>query len=259
MILQDDKLAPPPYTPRRRTGNGPKLSDLPSSLLLQIVESMFLVEHTEDGLYEQRRTLYWLTTGLRLVNRGFYVACMHTLRSTYLESYFARIKPPYTSDPFPFSSTEATGSTESIKAPPIRSLQRETEVFDLFIALKAREDVWLDDTMLHLEKEDSFNDLFAVIQPRRRLEDLLRYYGLRYGSVTLSESPYHTQKAVSLSRLSISFSQRKVGLVLYTPATRTSRQQKTVIVECTRDKDEQLEVAAKKLAKGLCQWIAYRR
>jgi len=151
---------------------------------------------------------------------------MHTLRSTYLESYFKLIKSPYTSDPFPLSSTEASGESRDRKLPSIRSLQRETEVFDLFIALKAKEDVWLDDSLLHLDKEDCFNDLFAVmqvskghfqssspthlfLQPRRRLEDLLRHYGFRYGSVTLSETD--NQYSIPFSRLSISLSPRKVS------------------------------------------------
>ena len=76
------------------------------------------------------------------------------------------IKHPYTSDPFPLSSTEASGDTVSSTSPPIQSLQRETEVLDLFIALKAHEDVWLDETDLHLEREESFNDLFALMQAR---------------------------------------------------------------------------------------------
>lgn len=257
MILSIDKLTPPPpYTPRRRTGSGPKFPNLPSSLLLQIVEATFPTEH---DLQDQRRVLYWLAFNLRLVNRAFYIACMHTLRSTYLESYFALIKSPYTSDPFPCTSTEASTESSSRKLQSIKSLQRETEVFDLFIALKAKEDVWLDDTMLHLEKEDCFNDLFAVMQPRRRLEDLLRHYGLRYGSVTLSESPSENQHAVPFSSLSISFSPRKVALVLFTPATKHTPQRRGVILECTRERDEQLEVAAKRLAKALCRWIANRR
>jgi hypothetical protein len=39
-------------------------------------------------------------------------------------------------------------------------------VLDLFISLKAREDVWLDETDLHLEREESFNDLFSLMQVR---------------------------------------------------------------------------------------------
>lgn len=89
---------------------------------------------------------------------------MHTLRSTYIEPYLSMVKLPYTSDPFPLGSTEE--DTESSKLPPIQSLQRETEVLDLFIALKAHEDVRLDETDLHLEREERFNDLFVLTQVR---------------------------------------------------------------------------------------------
>jgi len=91
---------------------------------------------------------------------------MHTLRSTYLGTYLSLVKKPYTSDPFPLGSTEASASGPSSLL-PIQSLHRETEVLDLFIALKAREDVWLDETDLHLKREESFKDLFALMQVRR--------------------------------------------------------------------------------------------
>lgn len=52
---------------------------------------------------------------------------------------------------------------------PLQSLQRETAVLDLFIAAKVREDVWLDETELHLEREETFKDLFDLNQVRLRL------------------------------------------------------------------------------------------
>ena len=94
---------------------------------------------------------------------------MHVLRSTYVDIYLSLIKPPYTSDPFPLGSTDETSNTTEPSTPSIHSIQRETEVLDLFIALKTREDVWLDESDLHLEREDSFNDLFALMQVRNNL------------------------------------------------------------------------------------------
>ena len=78
MILPDDKRAPPPpypsaIAPPRRFWNDPKLSDLPPNLLLHIVEATFPHYVPAEGLEVQRRNLYWLTTSLRLVNRGFYI------------------------------------------------------------------------------------------------------------------------------------------------------------------------------------------
>ncbi|KAF8588049.1 hypothetical protein K439DRAFT_1385097 [Ramaria rubella] len=256
MILPDDsdkRVPPPPYptTPpssrRQRSSSGlnVKLFDLPPNILLQIVETTF-----PPDVEGERRNLYWLTISLRLVNRGLYIACMHILRSTYVETYLSLVRPPYTSDPFPMGSDYSESS--------IQSIQRETEALDLFIALKAREDVWMDETELHLEKKDSFNDLFALIQPRRRLEDLLRYYGHRYGFISLSDT-LPSRSVIPFSQLSISFSTRKVGVVLLIPASRkTGLSKRTTILECRRDRNEKLEVIAKRLAKALGSWLANR-
>jgi hypothetical protein len=77
MILPDDKRAPPPpypsAAPPRRSWDGRKLSDLPSNLLLHVVEATFPPRSPGEGHELQRRNLYWLTVGLRLVNRGFYI------------------------------------------------------------------------------------------------------------------------------------------------------------------------------------------
>lgn len=110
---------------------------------------------------------------------------MHVLRSTYLPAYSDFIRAPYSSDPFPLTSPTLSPAASSSLS-PIQSLQRETRVLDLFIALTVREDVWADESELHLEREESFRDLFDLMQPRSRLEDLVRAYGLREGVVTLS-------------------------------------------------------------------------
>lgn len=196
---------------------------------------------------------------------------MHVLRSAYLAAYESLIRVPYTSDPFPLSS-----STSS-PAGTVEATQRETQVLDLFIALKVREDMMMDDTELHLEREESFKDLFDLMQPRSRLEDLVRDYGLREGVVHTNSPGVSSLSAASgsqllnnmsssgsashrtstnklapipFSMLSISFSPRKVSLVLAT----TSR--KRTILEIARTRDEKLEVAAKKLVKQLKVWLS---
>ena len=85
---------------------------------------------------------------------------MHVLRSTYLPAYQSLIRPPYTTDPFPTTTANArsptyTPSPAADQPHPIQSLQRETAVLDRFIALKVREDVFVDDSELHLEREES--------------------------------------------------------------------------------------------------------
>ncbi|KAG6899626.1 hypothetical protein C0993_008568 [Termitomyces sp. T159_Od127] len=142
------------------------LSSLPAHLLLRIVYLTFSAD-------DHRRTLYWLAHSLRRVDRTLYTASMHVLRSIYLPAYTALVRPPYSSDPFPA---------------PHGAVQRETAVLDSFIALKVREDVWADDSELHLEREEAYKDLFAHAQPRARLEDLVRDLGVPRGLVAASEA-----------------------------------------------------------------------
>jgi len=163
----------------------------------------------DDRLYDDtkaekhRKVLYWLSTSLRFVSRQLYIACMHVLRSTYLPSYQSLIRPPYTSDPFPLavpSSPSGETSNPPAYAPtslssassdglptasPLVSLQRETVILDRYIVLKVIQDVLADDTELHIGREESFRDLFDVAQPRARLEDLVRMYGVQDGVVSV--------------------------------------------------------------------------
>ncbi|KAJ7021471.1 hypothetical protein C8F04DRAFT_1140925 [Mycena alexandri] len=200
MILDEKSMHPPPpyYA---ANGNGPPpfphlrpamtLSTLPANILLQIVHMTFpqTPGFDEGKLERQRKTLYWLAVGLRLVNRALYIACMHVLRSTYLPAYDTLIRSPYSSDPFPLPSSPPSAFAPVNPASlRLDTIQRETATLDLFIALKVREDVWADDSELHLERDESFKDLFDLAQPRSRLEDLVRVYGLREGVVSI-DSP----------------------------------------------------------------------
>ena len=224
------------------------------------------------------------------------LACMHVLRSTYLPAYDSLIRPPYTSDPFPLSlpgssHTTATPTSPTTPSSPSFSsqpqsqtqtplLQRETQVLDFFIALKVREDVWADDSELHLEREESFKDLFDLMQPRSRVEDLVRYYGVREGliyvgggggpastptpiitptSQSQSQSRQRTSRSqkpqpqpLPFSSLSISFSPRTVGLLL---STSTAHRKRT-IVQVSRTREEKLEYTAKRLVRELGAWLA---
>lgn len=155
---------------------------------------------------------------------------MHVLRSTYLPSYASLIRPPYTSDPFPLSATPSGGTSASLHR------SRETAVLDHFIALKVHDDVWADETELHLGQPEAFRDLFDLMQPRARLEDLLHAY---LAPTRIDLSPY-----------SVTFAARRVALV--GPSRRT-------IVEVARTRDESLEVAAKRLGRQLKDYLAAKR
>lgn len=175
---------------------------------------------------------------------------MHVLRSTYLPAYSSMIRRPYSSDPFPHTLPNTYEPTASPLA--LQHIQRETKVLDLFIALKVRQDVYMDDTEFHLESTESFRDLFDFNQPKSRLEDLIRHYGVREGVITVSDqaATQHTTKdsrstLIPYSALSVNFSIRKVGLVL------TTRTGKRTILEENRTREERLESTAKLLVFGL--------
>ncbi|KAG5635304.1 hypothetical protein H0H81_011776 [Sphagnurus paluster] len=172
-------LPPFPSTARR----APTLTTLPPHLLLAIIYATFpQTPHPDESTpARQRRTLYWLSVSLRLVNRTLYATAMHVLRSTHLPAYAALVRPPYSSDPFPLVADSAST--------PLTSLQRETATLDRFIALKVREDVWADATDLHLSRPEAYRDLFDLAQPRARLEDLVRIYGIREGCVCVGAPP----------------------------------------------------------------------
>lgn len=96
---------------------------------------------------------------------------MHILRSTYLPAYLSMVKQPYTSDPFPLSSPSQSSITPHL-ASPVNSLQRETQVLDLFLAAKVRDDVWADESELHLEvrlialesRASAYGNLFSAMK-----------------------------------------------------------------------------------------------
>ena len=174
---------------------------------------------------------------------------MHVLRSTYLPAYSSLIRRPYSSDPFPHTLPNTYEPTSSPLT--LQHIQRETKVLDLFIALKVRQDVYMDDTEFHLESTESFRDLFDFNQPKSRLEDLVRHYGVKEGVISISDQ-LETQRKMATSRpapvpysaLSISFSIRKVGLVL------TTRTGKRTILEEKRTREDSLESTAKLLVFG---------
>ncbi|RDB23540.1 hypothetical protein Hypma_009264 [Hypsizygus marmoreus] len=224
-MIIDEKVImqpPPPYfsspgpPPFPGSSSRPRatLTTLPSHILLQIVYATFPQTDSadQDKVERQRKTLYWLSVSLRLVNRVLYVACMHVLRSTHLPAYDRLIRPPYSSDPFPLLApqndappptpsspyTPSASSSSRTQQSPLNTIQRETATLDLFIALKVREDVWADDSELHLERDESFKDLFDLVQPRSRLEDLVRIYGLREGVITIAGT---SKKKPSSTRL----------------------------------------------------------
>lgn len=264
MIIIDEKSqpmrdVPPPYEypqpppfPVASRPPPPTLDKLPPHILLQIIHQLF--PQTSDAnkgkVERQRETLYYLSSSLRLVNRVFYIVSMHVLRSTYLPAYNSLIRRPYSSDPFPHTLPSSCEPTASILTS--QHVHRETKVLDLFIALKVRQDVYMDDTELHLENTESLRDLFNFMQPKSRLEDLICQQGAEKGVISGSEKVEPQRKVVSsqpppvpYSALSVSFSTGKVSLFF---TTRTGKKPVAVV---NWKGEERLEDVAKRLVSGL--------
>lgn len=95
MVILDEKVAlmhpPPPYAPNPRQLAPPPpfpahqrrpctmLAALPAHLLLHVVYMTFLPD--AGHVARQRKTLYWLSTCLRTVNRSLYIGALLASRA----------------------------------------------------------------------------------------------------------------------------------------------------------------------------------
>ncbi|KAG8858924.1 hypothetical protein FRB96_004744 [Tulasnella sp. 330] len=254
--------APPPYT--RRSPPAPLFASpspsshskswqaLPKHILLNIIEAC-IPSYSPRSPAPHIEAIYWVNRSLRLVSHAMYIASMHYLRTSFLSSYHVSVKPPYTSEPFPLIPPEASlPPNHQLPLSPIQSLQRETAVLDKFIAVKSTEDLRnYESPELHLDL-DLFKDIFDLMQPKSRMEDLVLKYGMRAGVISLLTPPLPPSSSNSQSLLplplpfasvSVNFSPRKVGLVVL----------RRTVVEVKRDRDESLESAAKRLIKELAR------
>ncbi|KIY65191.1 hypothetical protein CYLTODRAFT_492501 [Cylindrobasidium torrendii FP15055 ss-10] len=209
-MIIDEKLlralaSPPPY--RQASGGAVNSSQRPSSvlptlpanILLQITYSVFpigiLVDDCDlsmqgDVFAIQREALHFLADSLRLVNRSFYAVCMHILRSIYFPAYCRFIRPPYTSDPIP--SLMGNASSSEVNA------HRELAVLDRFIVLVSHEDQRLQASDLQLPREEAYRDLFDIMQPKNRMEDLVLTIGRQLGAVCdVDDVPPYSRDAQS--------------------------------------------------------------
>ncbi|EJT97203.1 hypothetical protein DACRYDRAFT_85212 [Dacryopinax primogenitus] len=237
---------PPPFSVYHHR---PTLNDLPQHVLLQVIYTVVDPDLPEESY---RWGLYWLAVSLRLVSRNWYTACMHVLRSAYLPAYVSHIRPPYSANPYPLSSPASlyASTYSSSSGPSLPALaedaQRETAVLDMFIAFQVRQNVLRDESELHLEAgHEGVKDLFELLQPRARMEDLVRKYALRAGVVSVGTNGPVGRDKIPFRELSVNFSSRKVGLV------RSVGGRKRIIAEVGRERMESLESAAKRIVGEL--------
>ncbi|KAI5991654.1 hypothetical protein EDC04DRAFT_1340649 [Pisolithus marmoratus] len=123
----------------------------------------------------QRKTLYWLAYRLRLVNHAFYID-PPTFQPTLLSSTL--LTPPIHSN-----------VTRDFLCPTrLNTVQRETQMLDIFIAIETREDLFMDASELHLGRCKLFKDLFDLMRPRSHIENLVRHYGMGGGLVHITST-----------------------------------------------------------------------
>ncbi|KAG1749035.1 uncharacterized protein EDB91DRAFT_830857 [Suillus paluster] len=174
------------------------------------------------------------------------------------------IHHPYSSNPRLTSSLASTRITSH----GVKPLQREAKVLNL---LKVRADAMLDDSSLHIERENSFNDLLDLQQPRSRLEDLVRDRAVMNGIVDThpplrNAGVYNHETGegwavwqahwicvaflgrLLFSELSISFTPMQVKLVLPTSGGQQH------VVDVAETQNEKLEDTAKAVAAQLKAW-----
>jgi hypothetical protein len=167
------------------------------------------------------------------------------------------------SSTFSLSSLPSYHTAAQSAPSPVLSSHRETQVLDLFIALRVREDLYSAGTSLHLTADESFRDVFDLMQPKARMEDLLFARGTKYGYITLRDGDrgqYNPDgpvrgsgprlPPVQSSAIQVSFSPRKATLLVVMVGNK-----RVTIAEAKRERNEKLEYAARTLGKALQAWV----
>ncbi|BGO91871.1 hypothetical protein NBRC10512_007662 [Rhodotorula toruloides] len=212
--------APPPAYSAFPPACAPRslFESLPSHLLLRILSDLSL----SDLIFALRpasRTLFLHATSLaREQAYGIWVEEVQRMASS------RRGAPPPSTDPLG-RAEECAGHAEDVEtAPPsynpdpgqsgtdtlLSSRTRELAVFDLFIVALARSSYKLSaSTLLFTNEDDALRipsdvrqDLFGMMQPRARVEDLLIQLGRRRGWIVQASAGAQSDKTSEAARLS---------------------------------------------------------
>ncbi|KAL9710720.1 hypothetical protein Ac2012v2_006256 [Leucoagaricus gongylophorus] len=135
---------------------------------------------------------------VRTVGRTFFLIVTLILRTTFLPLYLSHVR--FSSDPLPPVDLPPYAPLPP-QTLPFATAHRESIVLDRFIVLTVRHNLLAAHSLLHSHRPDSFRDLFNYHQPKARLEDLVRSYGLQQGL------------SIPFTTLSVSLSPRTISLV----------------------------------------------
>ncbi|ODN85861.1 hypothetical protein L198_07425 [Cryptococcus wingfieldii CBS 7118] len=173
----------PPYVHAPPTATPPALTALPIHLIHRIL--LLTLDHRatpsrfwSDPEEERVRRLWALFRGLRGVCRVFWLVATSILRTHYLGPFLKRVKPGYSSDPFPFASSHLSDPSLSFDSSAgaggsvYAERGRETAVFDRFIAVTVGEDLRRVESVFS-EGSGAEVEIMKRLQPAARIEDLL--------------------------------------------------------------------------------------
>lgn len=138
----------------------PNLLNLPDHLILNILSNLNLID---------------LTFNIRTLNKKLQIFSKNLLRLKLLPSWLNKIRNNYSSDPLGLTQFQEEEN-------------RESKILDLFVTSVSQKELLLGESTLHLSlelsaSESAERDLFNLLQPRARLEDLIIVKGKSIGLV----------------------------------------------------------------------------
>lgn len=225
MTILQEAEPPPAYS--ALPSHSPTLSTLPSHVLLAIVSNL----NIED-----------LHSSVRLTSRQFYIVSTYVLKQRLLPSWYANLRDPHRwgSDP---EGLDAPSPAATAATSVFRFRTNECSVFDLFVSACALDAANASASSL-LPKPSctpsATLDLFAFLQPKARLADLIVTYGSRTNLVSPTDRDRTgTSSEAAIVRgedIEVRVGQWKVEVLLprLSPSGRVHR----VVCEVEREKGE---------------------
>lgn len=233
--LYSRALTPPPNTSR--------LLALPDHILLQILTKL---------------PLPTLSLALRLTNKKLFLLSSHILRNSFLPAYTTKVKMRnHTTDTagLEITAVDARSGEGATMRPG-----REVEVLDLFISACINEAVKALESELFLLPSASTSaerDIFDLLQPKARVEDLIIAYGVQDGIIRSDwrENEMGDSAQVVAGDLAVPLSASTAKLMLPFPSS-SSRKGAVVmksVLEVRRRPDETLEKTAESVLDQLAR------
>lgn len=237
-------LPPPLYTRRLTVSSRPKevpnLLALPDHLILQILAEIPLPS---------------LALSVRLTNRKLLLFSSHLLRRALLPIYKSKIQDNFSSDATGLKGITPVGTDGGVTTPP----SRELAVLDIFISACIHEAVRSHESELYILPSASTSaerDIFRLLQPRARVEDLLIAYGVQDEIIRyqLARPSVGDSTSVVAGDVSVQLLARSARLMLPFPSTATrGKVVMKCVVEVQRKEGERLERTAESLVEGLAK------